>query len=329
MLALRSFKSISIKEIPNFVWAISFELVAPTTLVHLFFDGTAPVWQVARMDEKIRKEFKREFEIYGENGASLIIVPRPVFSADSTIPVGYFVFDRSNINWSFSSSIQEPKFTEVKSLDDPRLEPLNRWNKLSRENSENAITNSMFEATFLASEPIDNFATWLLAAGAAVGSFLIINADKVLPLLGARGYLTCGLAICASCLFGLLSKLAGLQLKNALITRKKTAESFAEEIKKHQEEEKKIQEGAKFWGIEMETEIRMARVLSEYFRLMPKIAAWFTKRLLKNNEGDPQIANILPAKLFKWQGLHVFLQALGWLIFLVAGLAFAAINFGK
>ena len=178
MLALRSFKSMSIKEVPDFVWAISFELVAPTTLVHLFFDGTVPVWQVARADEKIRKAFKREFEIYGENGAGIIIVPRPVFSADSAIPIGYFVFDRSNINWSFPSSIQESKFTEVKSLDDPRLEPLNRWNKLSRENSENAITNSMFEATFLASEPIDNFATWLLAAGAAVGSFLIINAEK-------------------------------------------------------------------------------------------------------------------------------------------------------
>lgn len=45
---------------------------------------------------------------------------------------------------------------------DPKTEPLKEWNRLARENTENAIVSSMFEAGSKSSEPIKQFSTWLL-----------------------------------------------------------------------------------------------------------------------------------------------------------------------
>ncbi len=38
--------------------------------------------------------------------------------------------------------------------DDSRTEPLREWNRLARQNAENAIVSSMFEASFNASDPV-------------------------------------------------------------------------------------------------------------------------------------------------------------------------------
>lgn len=56
---------------------------------------------------------------------------------------------------------------------DPRTEPLEEWNRLARENTENAIVSSMFEASAKACEPIEQFSTWLLLGAAAISSFLL------------------------------------------------------------------------------------------------------------------------------------------------------------
>lgn len=98
-------------------------------------------------------------------------------------------------------------------IDDPRTEPLREWNRLARENTENAIVSSMFEAMSKAIEPIEMFATWLLVGTAAVAAFLITNADKLLPLVTQSGFVTCGTFLCLSCFFGLLSKMYALHCK--------------------------------------------------------------------------------------------------------------------
>jgi hypothetical protein len=84
-------------------------------------------------------------------------------------------------------------------MDDPRTEPLREWNRLARENTENAMVASMFEAVSKASEPIETFSTWLLLGTAAIASFLITNADKVLPLIKPKGFSVCGVFLCPRC----------------------------------------------------------------------------------------------------------------------------------
>jgi len=72
----------------------------------------------------------------------------------------------------------------------PKTEPLHEWNRLARENAENAIVSSMFESVFKASEPIDTFSTWLLVGTAAVASFMITNAEKAKPSRVRIAYLS-------------------------------------------------------------------------------------------------------------------------------------------
>ncbi len=207
--------------------------------------------------------------------------------------------------------------------DDPQTEPLRRWNQLARENTENAIVSSMFEATWKASKPLENFSTWLLVGVAAVASFLITNSDKVLPLLGSRGFLSCGILLCLSCIFGLLSKIFALQAQIGIETALAVRQTFAQHLARYEEEEKEIKESAKFWGIDLQTGVRLERVLSEFFKPMPKWMAWLATRQLKKHAGNPQVGHLLLVRRIQKQGYFAALQALAFLGFMISGFVYA------
>lgn len=207
---------------------------------------------------------------------------------------------------------------------DPRTEPLKEWNRLARENTENSIVSSMFEATSKSSEPIEQFSTWLLVGTAAIASFLIANSDKLIPLVSKGGFLICGAFLCLSCILGLLSKIYALRCKIGIEVSATVRKTFMEHLKSYEEEENKIQDGASFWGIDLETGIRMERVLSELYKSQPKIVVWFATRLLKKLEGNPQIAHIPLIKMLNKQGLFAFVQAVLFLGFLMSGFIYAA-----
>lgn len=207
---------------------------------------------------------------------------------------------------------------------DPRTDPLREWNRLARENTENAIVSSMFEATGKASEPLEKLSTWLLVGAAAVASFLITNSDKVLPLLGARGFSVCGAFLCLSCVFGLLSKMLALHAHIGIETGAAVRKTFAEHLAKYEEEERKIKEGAEFWGIDLQTGIRIERVLTEFYKPFPKWAAWLARRQLQKNAGNPQVGYLLLISILNKQGYFTAGQALAFLAFLISGFGYAA-----
>lgn len=208
--------------------------------------------------------------------------------------------------------------------DDSKTAPLREWNLIARQNAENAIVSSMFEAQLKASKPIAELSTWLLVGTVTVAAFFITNADKLLHLITQTGFLTCGALLCASCLFGLISRLyalrCGIQIETGTAVRK----TFAEHLAKHQEEEKKIEESAGFWGIKLETGIRLERVLNEFFIPFPRWVAWLVNRQLKKHMNNPQVGYLFAIKWLHWQGLFASLQALLVLSFLVAGFVYAA-----
>lgn len=208
--------------------------------------------------------------------------------------------------------------------DDPRTESLREWNRLARQNAENAIVSSMFEAGFNASEPIETFSTWLLVGTAAVASFFITNADKLVPFIKHAGFLTCGMFLCFSCLFGLISRMFALRCKIQIATGAAVRKTFAEHLAKHQEEEKKIIESTAVWGITLETGIRIERVLSEFFAPLPRWVVWLVNRQLKKYLNNPQIGYIPVIKVLQWQGLFAAVQALSFLGFLITGFIYAA-----
>jgi len=211
-------------------------------------------------------------------------------------------------------------------MDDPRTEPLREWNRLARENAENAVVASMFEAASLAREPIETFSTWLLVGTAAVASFLITNAEKVLPLINQSGFFVCGAFLCLSCIFGLMSKMYALACKINSDASSAVNKTFLEQLGKHKEEEKKIKEGAEFWGITLETGIQLERIITEFYTPFPKIVAWLASRQLKKYAHNPQVNGILQIKTLNKQGMYGFLQSLTFLCFLISGFIFAAIS---
>jgi hypothetical protein len=207
---------------------------------------------------------------------------------------------------------------------DPRTEPLREWNRLARENAENAIVSAMFEAVSKASAPIETFVTWLLVGTAAVASFLIANADKVVPYIKQTGFLACGAFLCISCAFGLISKIYALRCKIGSEVGAAIRSTFLEYLSKYEKEEKKIKEGAEFWGISLETGIRLERVLMEFYKPLPRFVVWLANRHFKKNEGNPQLGYLLLVKFLNRQGLFAFLQALTFLGFLITGFIYAA-----
>ena len=208
--------------------------------------------------------------------------------------------------------------------DEPKTEPLREWNRLARQNAENAIVSSMFEAGFDASEPIETFSTWLLVGTAAVASFFVTNADKLAPFIKHAGFLTCGAFLCFSCLFGLLSRIFALRCKIQIAAGTAVRKTFAEHLVKHQQEEKRIKESADVWGITLETGIRIDRVLSEFLAPFPRCVAWLVARQLAKHSNNPQVGYLVVIKGLQWQGLFAALQALSFLCFLIAGFIFAA-----
>jgi hypothetical protein len=210
--------------------------------------------------------------------------------------------------------------------DDPRTEPLREWNRLARENTENAIVSSMFEAAAQASAPLERFSDWLLIGAAAVASFMIANSDKVLPLLGVRGFSVCGAFLCLSCVFGLLSKVYALLTQIGNQTGDAVRRTFAEHLAKYEEEERKIQEGAAFWQISLQTGVRLERILTEFFRPLPRWVAWFAKRHFQKHAGDPQIGYLILVSRLNKQGYFATGQAISFVLFLGSGFIYAAAN---
>lgn len=208
--------------------------------------------------------------------------------------------------------------------DDPRTAPLREWSRLAQENTENAMVSSMFEAAVVASEPIDSFSTWLLLGTAAVGGFIISNADKVIPLLTKTGFVTAGILLVLSCVFGVLSKALALRMKVMKETGARVKATFLEHLAKYEEEEAKIEEGAKFWGITIQTGVRMDRVLEEFYKPLPAWARWLGRRHMEKNKGNPQIQYLPLIKTMNGQGMFAFVQVLLIIAFLGTAFIFAA-----
>ena len=195
---------------------------------------------------------------------------------------------------------------------------------MARENTENAIVSSMFEAAGKAHEPLERFSNWLLVGAAAVASFMIANSDKVLPLLGVKGFSVCGAFLCLSCVFGLLSKTFALLTRIGIETGDAVRRTFAEHLAKYEEEERKIQESAALWRIDLQTGVRLERILAEFFRPLPKWVGWLASQHFTKHAGDPQIGYLLLISRLNKQGYFAVGQAITFLLFLVSGFVYAA-----
>ncbi|QLI80833.1 hypothetical protein HZU75_04405 [Chitinibacter fontanus] len=202
------------------------------------------------------------------------------------------------------------------------LEPLQTWNELNRKNTEDDVIKSMYEACAKSSEPVDLFVTWLLVGSAAVGSFWVVNSDKLVPYIGKTGFMWCGLFLCVSCFFGLLSKMYALQIKVRTEIISALNAVMQGRLDLHDQQEQKILEAARLHGVELETEIRVERIFSVFLSPLP---AWLRNREIRKaakNGLEPHAGHRPLLRFLAFQSFYLSLQSLGFFGFLCAGFIF-------
>lgn len=198
-----------------------------------------------------------------------------------------------------------------------QTKPLREWNDLAKENAENAIVSSMCIATLRATSSLDTLNNWLLVATGAIASFLLVNISNISEFLGREAIVNGGYVLCISCVFGIFGKIMGMRCKMAQELSETVKATFLEHMKAYGEEEAKIQEGAKSWGISLDTGVRMERILSEYLALFPKPIRWLANRHFKKEKDNPQIAYIGQMKSLQVQGGAILFQVTLFIYFFV------------
>jgi hypothetical protein len=204
-------------------------------------------------------------------------------------------------------------------VDSQKTAPLRLWNDLERENAENAIVAAMFDAGSQANEPIDKESTWLLAGTLAVAAFAITNAEKVIPMVGKPGFTVLGAMLCLSCFFGLTAKYYAVRCKIARSVGaavKKEADAI---FSRHALAQAKVEENARFWGIELETNLRLHRILSEFMDPLPSFFRRIVRRTVAELPRTPQAAYRPTLALLHRQVLFTALQTASFFCFVVLG----------
>ncbi|MBE4583205.1 hypothetical protein BOO29_19360 [Vibrio navarrensis] len=199
-----------------------------------------------------------------------------------------------------------------------QTKPLREWNDLAKQNAENAIVSSMFVATLKTTSSLDTLNNWLLVTTGAIASFLLANINNISEFLGRDAIVDGGYVLCISCVFGVFGKIMGMRCKMAQDLSESVKITFLEHMKTHEEEEAKIQEGAKFWGISLDTGVRIERILSEYLALFPAPIRWLANRHFKKEKDNPQIAYVGQMKSLQVQGIAILIQATLFIYFFVA-----------
>lgn len=79
--------------------------------------------------------------------------------------------------------------------------------RIVRSTAEQTLVVALLEATLPTRGRINKLSTWLLVVSAWVASFVLCNTDKLVPMLGKEGFLTCGVLLALSSLCGLLARI--------------------------------------------------------------------------------------------------------------------------
>ncbi len=204
-----------------------------------------------------------------------------------------------------------------------QTDPLLEWNRLNKENAEQAFASAIFESTTHTSPIVDKFSMWLLAGTGASGALLISQIEAVLPRLTAKGFKWCLLFLIVSAILGFLAKCSALccQIQNAVLAR--LPELMAPIFAEHEEDETKIQEYTKQRGVALETNIDFSNVIAEFAKPFPFWVRWLIERQAMKNQGNRQAGYHVAIKAYVLQLSFTFWQAVFFLAFLCAGAWYA------
>ena len=202
-----------------------------------------------------------------------------------------------------------------------------RWSELARENAENAIVSSMFEATLNSTEHIERFSTWLLVGTAAIASFFIINSDKLIPYISELGYKWCAVILCFSCIWGFASKVFSVLCQIGIQSGNNSKTTFEAHIAKYEEEEAELLKTAKNNGVNIETGVRIDVIMEKFLAPAPTVVRKLMLRNIKKHRSSVHAQYLSTLPNLHRQGFSAGIQAVSFLAFLVVGFYYAIISF--
>lgn len=207
--------------------------------------------------------------------------------------------------------------------DHPSSDPLFEWNRLNKENAENAIASLMLRNLVSATHVFESYCTWLLAGTGATAALFVANVESVLPYLSAAGFKWCGLLLVTSGVCGIVSKYLSLQCQFSDLSNARLQPALQSIFDRFNVDSDKIEAQASARGVTLDTELDMGRVITKYARSFPRWVAWLLSRHLRKHAGNPQIGEVLPIKFFIWQGVFLFLQIVLFLFAIGVAVVFA------
>ncbi|WLT32333.1 hypothetical protein [Geothrix sp. PMB-07] len=202
-------------------------------------------------------------------------------------------------------------------------DPLLEWNRLNKENAEQALVSVMFMNFVSRAPQIDTFSTWLLAGTGAAATLLIANILNMFQALGRHGFKVAVFMLAISALFGLLAKCVFVFFQTGGDSQEKLIQQIKPIMDKHHEDEEKIIATAKQRGLKLETEFSMNKVLSDFAAPFPKWPRWLVMRYLNKHKENRQVGHLLPVRMFQWQCGLSFFQALAFISFILAAIVYA------
>jgi hypothetical protein len=203
--------------------------------------------------------------------------------------------------------------------------PLIEWNRLNKEDAEQEIVSSLYQSMAETTVAIEKFSMWLLAGTGATGALLITQIESVLPYLSQEGFKVCMALLFVSAIFGFLAKYKSLRCAIQTQMQSKLSELIKPILAKHEQDEDEIQEHATQRGIQLETDIELSNIITEFSRPFPWWVKWIIVREVDQTWGDRQAGFHIMAKAYTSQIEWTFLQACCFLLFMFSGALFAKV----
>ena len=197
--------------------------------------------------------------------------------------------------------------------DDPLLE----WNRLNKENAEQGFVSAMFQSMAETSPLVDRFSMWLLAGTGATGALLITQVESILPYVSEQGFKTCLFVLVASSVTGFIAKYYSLRCDIQNRFQVKLAELMKPVFEKHESDEDEILTYAEKRGVELETEVDLALIITEFSKPFPFWVKWLIARKVENISDERQAGFHVAVKAYISQLRWAFLQALLFLSFML------------
>lgn len=207
-----------------------------------------------------------------------------------------------------------------------QIEGLHRLAERHRLRAQDAIVDTMIEASFKASAPIEQFSQWQLVAQGVIATYLIAHAESMREVLTSNGYLACAGVLVLSAIFGNFSKSQAVLLRAGTESYGALIEGLDRAYAEAEADEDNLESLANQVGITIDVDVRMNEVLLKFYEPLPWWVRWRVGRIQQKRADKWYLKFLDRIRRFNAQSLSAVAQTATFLIFFGVALGFASLS---